>query len=88
MLNSVREKTSVVDVSRDASTVLAIRAAFVEREAGNLEARQFPSSSSYDLDDPLSSNSASIVKEEHINEHQPAAHGPNGIAGRTLGQRF
>jgi hypothetical protein len=32
----VREKTWVVDVSREASTVEAMRAALVERESGNL----------------------------------------------------
>jgi len=34
----VRLKTCVVEVSREASTVEAIRAAFVEREAGNVAA--------------------------------------------------
>ena len=37
MLNSVREKTEVVERRRDARTVEAIRAALVEREAGNLD---------------------------------------------------
>lgn len=37
MLKRVREKTCVVVGSREARTVLAIRAAFVEREAGNLQ---------------------------------------------------
>ena len=36
MLNRVRLKTCVVDGSREARTVLAIKAAFVESEAGNL----------------------------------------------------
>jgi hypothetical protein len=36
MENSVREKTCVVDERRDASTVEAMSAAFVESEAGNL----------------------------------------------------
>jgi hypothetical protein len=36
MLKSVREKTCVVDGSRDASTVEAMRAALVESDAGNL----------------------------------------------------
>ena len=38
MLNNVRLKTWVVDFKREASTVEAINAAFVERLAGNLEA--------------------------------------------------
>jgi hypothetical protein len=37
MLNSVRLKTWFVDGRREARTVLAIRAAFVDSEAGNLE---------------------------------------------------
>lgn len=37
MLNSVRLKTCVVDGSRDAKTVDAESAAFVDREAGNLK---------------------------------------------------
>jgi hypothetical protein len=37
MLNKVRLNTCVVDGKREASTVLAIKAAFVESEAGNLE---------------------------------------------------
>ena len=36
MLKRVRLKTWVVDGSREARTVLAIKAAFVESEAGNL----------------------------------------------------
>lgn len=48
MLKSVRENTCVVEGRREASTVEAIRAALVERDAGNLgeEARgeQRPSS--------------------------------------------
>ena len=36
MLNRVREKTCAVVGKRDASTVLAISAAFVDSEAGNL----------------------------------------------------
>lgn len=36
MLKSVREKTCVVEGRREASTVEAMRAALVEREAGNL----------------------------------------------------
>lgn len=36
MLNSVRLKTCVVEGRRDASTVEAERAAFVDRDAGNL----------------------------------------------------
>jgi hypothetical protein len=39
MLNRVRLKTCVVDGNREARTVLAIKAAFVESEAGNLEVR-------------------------------------------------
>lgn len=35
ILNSVRENTAVVVVSREASTVLAIRAALVDRLLGN-----------------------------------------------------
>ena len=38
MEKRVRLKTWVVDGRRDASTVEAMRAAFVEREAGNFEA--------------------------------------------------
>ena len=37
MLNKVRLNTCVVEGSREARTVLAIKAAFVESEAGNLE---------------------------------------------------
>jgi hypothetical protein len=37
MLKSVRLKTWFVDGRREARTVLAIRAAFVDREAGNLD---------------------------------------------------
>lgn len=37
MENNVNEKTCVVEGSRDASTVDAISAAFVDREAGNLQ---------------------------------------------------
>jgi 5S rRNA maturation endonuclease (ribonuclease M5) len=36
MENRVSEKTCVVEGRRDASTVEAMRAALVEREAGNL----------------------------------------------------
>ena len=36
MLKSVRENTCVVEGRREASTVEAMRAAFVERDAGNL----------------------------------------------------
>lgn len=36
MLKSVREKTCVVDGRREARTVEAMRAALVERDAGNL----------------------------------------------------
>lgn len=36
MLKSVRENTCVVEGRREASTVEAIRAALVERDAGNL----------------------------------------------------
>jgi hypothetical protein len=38
MENNIRLNTCVVDGSRDASTVDAITAAFVDREAGNLVA--------------------------------------------------
>lgn len=37
MLNRVRLNTCVVDGKREARTVLAINAAFVESEAGNLK---------------------------------------------------
>lgn len=37
MLNRVRLKTCVVDGNREARTVLAINAAFVDSEAGNLK---------------------------------------------------
>ena len=39
MLNSVNEKTCVVEVSREASTVEAIRAAFVDKDDGKGGAR-------------------------------------------------
>lgn len=42
ILNSVRLNTCVVLGRRDASTVLAINAAFVEREAGNLASGPAP----------------------------------------------
>jgi len=39
MLNSVNEKTCVVEVRREASTVEAMRAAFVDRDDGKGGAR-------------------------------------------------
>jgi hypothetical protein len=39
MLNRVNEKTCVVDVSREASTVDAMSAAFVDKDDGNGGAR-------------------------------------------------
>lgn len=36
----------------------------------------------------LHPDAPAVVEEENIDTHQPAAHGPDGIAGGGFGQRF
>jgi len=71
MENRVRLNTCVVEGRREANTVDAINAAFVERDAGNSWRCAFI---------------ATIVKREDINDHEPAAHGPDRVTSSGLGQ--
>ena len=80
MLNRVRLNTWVVDGRREARTVLAIRAAFVESEAGNLWAMLAHFSLSVRIwDYVLRLRAGSIVECEHVDTHQPAAQRPNTV---------
>ena len=70
MLNRVRLKTWVVDGKREARTVLAIRAAFVESEAGNLEGLLAHLPSLVDIQCCiLRLRASAVIKREHINTH-------------------
>ena len=63
------EKTCVVDGRREASTVDAMRAAFVEREAGNLwhTSRCFSiNANHFDL---LDAHAASVIEKEDVDAH-------------------
>jgi hypothetical protein len=73
MLNRVRLNTWIVDGSREARTVLAIKAAFVESEAGNLVELLAYSSCVKPGGYILRLGASTIVKCEHIDTHQPAA---------------
>lgn len=73
--NRVREKTWVVEVSREARTVEAMRAAFVERVAGNLAMRSV-SLQFYNLGanirlmrNSLHSHASAIIEKEDIDAH-------------------
>jgi hypothetical protein len=62
MLNSVNEKTCVVEVSREARTVDAMRAAFVGRDDGNGGARTASlTGASVELDGTLESFDEAMV---------------------------
>lgn len=62
MLNSVNEKTCVVEVSREARTVDAMSAAFVDRDDGNGGARTASlTGASVELDRTLESFDEAMV---------------------------
>jgi hypothetical protein len=62
MLNRVNEKTCVVDVSREASTVDAMSAAFVDKDDGNGGARTASlTGASVELDGTLESFNEAMV---------------------------
>ena len=86
MENNVNENTCVVDGRRDASTVDAISAAFVEREAGNLEMHLAPVKSHRSGPCSLGTDLAPVIKEKNIDAHEPTAHRPYRIAGRGFRQ--
>jgi hypothetical protein len=62
-----------------------MRAAFVEREAGNLDERvSFVVLSFFSRGtggNVLDSDTTAVIEEKDVDAHQPAAHGPDGIAG-------
>lgn len=93
MLKRVREKTWVVEGRREARTVEAIRAAFVERDAGNLNGERGGRLVGVGREGRgggclLDADAAAVVEEQDIDAHEPAAHGPDGVAGRGFGERF
>lgn len=90
MEKSVREKTWVVLGRRDARTVEAISAAFVDSEAGNLvlsagdhSSRVISLREEASILDPYTTT---IIEEEDIDAHEPTAHRPDTIRCRTLRQ--
>ena len=70
MLKRVRLNTCVVDGSREARTVLAIKAAFVESEAGNLQRllAYFTSSGGIHYY-VLCLRASPVIKRENIDTH-------------------
>lgn len=90
MLKRVRLKTWVVDGRREASTVLAMSAAFVESEAGNLcnvnnLVLRGVSSGMRGL---LCFWASAVVEGEHIDAHEPGAQRPDAVAACGFGEGF
>jgi hypothetical protein len=70
----------VVEVKRDASTVLAMRAAFVDSDAGNLYLRLtdwLKIDKKSETQCLLCADATSVIEEEYIDPHQPTAHCPD-----------
>ena len=80
MLNRVRLKTWFVDGRREARTVLAIRAAFVDREAGNLKRIVSVLLLLY-VNDGFSLRfwPGTVVECEDIDAHEPATECPDAV---------
>jgi hypothetical protein len=72
MLNRVNEKTCVVEVSREASTVEAMRAAFVDKDDGNGAARTAPlTGASVELEGKFESLDETIVDLDFEGMYRP-----------------